>query len=733
MKFLFCKDNLTAITENAATQLIKLNCLLAKFTRSHQYPDALQLCHQIHSSHHLKPDHYTLSTTLTACANLRDTAAGNQLHAYTIRAGFKTYPHIANTLLSLYAKSENLVSVKRVFGEIKTPDVYSWTTLLSACTKLGEVSYACELFDQMSNRNVVVWNSIITGCAENGHEEIAFGLFKRMQLLGVRHDNYTFASVLSLCSPEILDFGREVHSLVIKTGFLARASVINAMLTMYFNSGSVADAYEVFEEAEDDVHDQITYNAMIAGLASVGRDVEAFHMFKDMQDVCLRPTELTFVSVMSLCSCARVATQVHAQAIKIGFEVCTSVSNATITMYSTCGDLGAAHMVFGELKEKDTVSWNTIITGYAQGNLGRAAISTYLQMQREGIEPDEFTIGSVLASTELLIAVEMIQAIVLKYGLFSNIQVSNALLSAFSKYGEMKRAYQVFRGMSHRNLISWNSLISGLQLNGFPVQGLEEFSELLMSEMSPNVYSFSIVLSICASISSLEHGKQIHGYILKCGYFLQTSLGNALITLYAKCGDLDRSLKVFNMMNEKDNISWNSLISAYAQHGEGKEAAHCFEAMQDLSGIKPDKATFTAVLSACSHAGLIDDGTRIFNSMVNKYGFEPEVDHFSCIVDLLGRAGYLDVAERLITTKLIDIDSNIWWTLFSSCAAHGNLRLGRIIAKCLLKNEENNPTVYVLLSNIYANAGQWEEAANMRVLMKTYGVIKQPGCSWISS
>ncbi|KAF1001525.1 hypothetical protein AG4045_023993 [Apium graveolens] len=592
----------TLATENAITQLIKLNCLLAESTRSRHYTKTLNLFQQMHASHNLKPDHYSLSTTLTACANHRNILFGTQVHCHSIKSGLKKYIHVSNTLLSLYAKSERLGSVKRVFEGIESPDVYSWTTLLSACSKLGEVEYACKVFDEMSERKVEVgcggkclmkcrrgmWRfgmRLLLGVRRMGRE-IAFGLFRRMGVVGVRRDNYTFASVLSLCCGEIEGFGRGVHSLVIKT-------------------------------------------------------------------------ELPYKYTRKLSKLAM---------------NCTSVRNAAMTMYSTCGDLDTAHLVFQEMQEKDTVSWNTIITGYAQGHLAGAAILAYLQMQSEGIRPDEFTVGSLLASTEMLVSVEMILAVVFKYGLFSNTQVSNALLSAFFKYSEIKQAYEVFNGMCHRNLISWNSLISGLQLNGFLVEGLVEFTELLKSDMSPNAYSFSISLSICATISALKHGKQIHGYILKNGYFQQTSLGNAIITLYAKSGDLDRSVKVFKAMNEKDNISWNSMISAYAQHGEGIEAARCFEVMQDSAGIKPDKATFTAVLSACSHAGLVDNGIHIFNSMVNKYGFEPGVDHFSCIVDLLGRAGHLDIAEKLITTKLIDIDSNIWWTLFSSCAAHGNLR-----------------------------------------------------------
>ncbi|KAF7148404.1 hypothetical protein RHSIM_Rhsim03G0256300 [Rhododendron simsii] len=460
-----------------------------------------------------------------------------------------------------------------------------------------------------------------------------------------RHDNYTFASVLSLCSLELVDFGRQMHSIVIKIGFLGRASVINAQLTMYFGYGNVNDAYEVFEEAEG-IHDEITYNAMIGGFSN--------------------------------CSCARVGHQIHAQAIMMGFEMCTSVSNAIVTMYSSRGDLNAAYMVFERLEGKDIVSWNAMITSYAQGNLGGTSTLAYVKMQREGTQLDECTIESLLASLESIEIVEMIQSLMIRNGLVFKIEVSNAFIFAFSKHGYMKQAYEVFSDMSPRNLIYWNTVIYGFQLNGFAVKGLEQFSLLLLlSRLRPNVYTLSIVLSICASVSSLRHGKQVHGYIIKQGLFSEALLANALISMYTKSGVLDLCLRVFNSMSiiNKDIVSWNSLISAYAQHGEGKKAVRCLEAMLDSGGVQPDQATFTSVLSACSHSSLVED------------------------FKLYGQAGYLDEAERLLNGKHIELDSNTWWTLFSSCAAHG----------------------------------QWEEAANLREMMKSHWVIKQPGYSWVTS
>ncbi|PIN11022.1 hypothetical protein CDL12_16392 [Handroanthus impetiginosus] len=723
--------------ENPIQQLIKLNCLLKNLVHGGQFSDALHLFQQIHSSHHLKPDHYTVSTALTACANLHETRVGAQLHAHSILCGLKMFPHVANTLLSHYAKSRDLVSVKRVFDEIKEPDVYSHTTLLSACTKLGEVDCARKMFDQMPQRDVALWNAMITGCAENGYDGIAFDFFHKRHVLGVKADNYTFASVISLCCLEQFDFGRQVHCLVVKTGFLRRVSVVNSLLTMYFNCKSVADAYSVFEEVGCEVGDEITYNAVIGGLVSMERDEAALMMFKDMKTVGLKPTELTFVSIMGACFLSNIARQVHCQAIKMRFEDSTCVNNAAISMYSNCGDLNAACLVFRTLEEKDIVTWNAIIASYAQENLSENAIRAYLDMRRNGIEPDEFTIGSLLlASSEV---VEMIQATVIKNALIFKVEVSNALLSAYSRIGEIEKGNKLFHHMEQsRNLISWNAMISGFLLNGLPTRGLQQFSELLLLGLRPNHYTLSLVLSICAAISDLQCGKQVHAYVLKFGYSFNTLLGNALVALYSKCGALYLSLRVFEKMIEKDTVSWNSIISAYAQHGQGKEAIRWFEAMQyDSSGaVRPDKATFTAVLSACSHSGLVADGIQIFNLMVNDFAIEPEIHHFSCIIDLLGRAGFLDVAaERLLIIKDrgMDIDPSVWWTLFSSCASHGHLQLGSIVAEFLLETGKDDPAVYILLSNLYANAGKWQESANLRELMKKYGVLKQPGSSWITS
>ncbi|KAG1368264.1 pentatricopeptide repeat-containing protein [Cocos nucifera] len=721
----------TNTTQNPTQLLVTFNTLLSKLARSHRYSQALCLFSHIHASYHLSPDHYSLASALASCSRLRAATAGAQLHSLALRSALLSFTPVANSLLSFYANIHGPDPTRNLFGAIPNPDVYSYTTLISAYAKAGRFQEALHVFDGVPKRKTAAWNAVITGFVHHGYEEFALEMFLRMHRLGVGLDKYTFASVMGLRgSPDLVSLGRQLHSMVIKTGILQlRVSVINALVTMYFDCGFVMDACEVFGEAM--VRDEITYNALIAGLVRLGRDVEALMVFKEMRkEGFLLPTELTFASVLSACLSREIETQVHAQVIRMGLEASVLVANAVVTMYSNCGDLVSAQQAFEMIHEKDIVSWNALISGYSQENCYEPAVGVYHQMQKVGLEPDEFTYGSLLACSRIAADVKMIQAVVIKNGFIMSTEVCNAMISAYAKCGEIGSSYRVFNKMLFRNIISWNSIISGYVLSGFPVRSLEIFSALIKSRLMPNSYTLSTVLSTCATMPACKHGKEVHAYILRDVTKCDTLLMNSLITMYGKCGELDYSSKVFHGMLQRDIVSWNAIISAYAQNGDGHEAIHYFKMMQK-SGIIPDNVTFTSVLSACSHAGLVEEGRTIFASMVQDHGIEPGVDHYSCIIDLLGRAGYLEEAERLINSMPCRVYSHIWWALLSACCTHGNVRLGRIAAKFLLETEPENPTIYVLLSNINAADGKWEEASSVRERMQKNGVAKKPGCSWI--
>ncbi|CAK8575237.1 unnamed protein product [Lathyrus sativus] len=346
-------------------QILQLNHKLSHLTRTNQFSDSLKLFTKIHSFYFYKPDHYTLSIVITATANTGHvTTFGNQLHSFAIQTGLKAHSHVANSLLSLYSKAHDIISVQLVFEDVLYTYVYSWTTILSVVTKLIHVDYALHVFDKMPKSYVAVWNAIITGCSDNRREDVAFKLFKDMFRINVRPNNYTFATILSLCSLEVLDYGRHVHSIVFKTGFLVRTYVVNSLITMYSNCGCVANAYEVFEETEDGVRDHVMYNAMIDGFEGMESFEDAFVVFRDMHRACICLTEVTFVSVLSSCCSLRVGCQAQALAIKMGFDHdYIAVDNSTITMYSCFGEVNEARKVFKRMEEnRDLVSWNVMIS-----------------------------------------------------------------------------------------------------------------------------------------------------------------------------------------------------------------------------------------------------------------------------------------------------------------------------------------------------------------------------------
>lgn len=248
--------------------------------------------------------------------------------------------------------------------------------------------------------------------------------------------------------------------------------------------------------------------------------------------------------------------------------------------------------------------------------------------------------------------------------------------------------------------------------------------------MKPDKFTFPSILRACASIVSLEQGKQVHACIIKTESEPNIVLESSLVDMYVKCGTIEDARRVFDKMPERNVVSWTAIIAGYGRYGDSKEVFMLFEQMQQL-GLKPNYVTLLAILNACSHAGLVDEAWHYFESIDRDYHIKPRVEHYSCMVDLLGRAGRLDEANEFINRMPLKPHAAIWGTLLGACRMHGNIELGKIAAEHLFNLDSQNAGKYVVLSNIYAAAGRWEDVAKVRKLMKDRGVKKEPGCSWI--
>lgn len=288
----------------------------------------------------------------------------------------------------------------------------------------------------------------------------------------------------------------------------------------------------------------------------------------------------------------------------------------------------------------------------------------------------------------------------------------------------------MFDKMSGREIVTWNAMITGYFQNGFSEEALNLFREMQVEGLAPDEVTMVSVLSACAHAGALELGKWVHAYIEKNGLDRRISMKTALVDMYAKCGCIEKALEVFEEIPNRNLVCWTAMMNGLAVNGYGRKAVEFFDRMVG-SNIQPDAISLISILSACSHGGLLEEGRRLFGDLKRRYGVSPQMEHYGCMVDLLGRSGHLHEAYELIKNMPFAPNAVMWRTLLGACKTHKNVELGEMVLKKILELDPHHHGDYVLLSNIYAASGRWEDVANMRRTMKKKGIAKVPGCSMI--
>lgn len=367
------------------------------------------------------------------------------------------------------------------------------------------------------------------------------------------------------------------------------------------------------------------------------------------------------------------------------------------------------------------------------------SFSVFRLLLRNSLSFSATTLLSLLPSLlSLQFHARPVHAIVLKSGLSNDPSVGNAFLSMYARSGQVSEARKLFDEMVERNngdLITWNAMISGYAQNSMADQVIRLYRMMIKrDDVLPDSVTFVGVLSSCASLGATDVGREVDRRIKasenRSPLSGNTFVGNALINMHARCGDLKRAREVFDSMTERTVVTWTAVISGYGMHGDGEAAASLFQAMLN-SGIRPDGVAMLSVLSACSHAGMTDVGMRYFSGMTETFGVSPSVEHYACMVDLLGRAGLLKGALELIQSMPMKPDGAVWGSLLGACKIHRDVRMGEAAFSHVVELEPENVGYYVLLSNIYTDVGEMEGVAKIRRMMKEKGLKKDAGCSYI--
>ncbi|KAL6349970.1 hypothetical protein AAG906_002077 [Vitis piasezkii] len=569
-------------------------------------------------------------------------------------------------------------------------------TLVNMYGKCGGIGDVCKVFDRITDRDQVSWNSFIAALCRFEKWEQALEAFRAMQMENMELSSFTLVSVALACSNlgvmHGLRLGKQLHGYSLRVGD-QKTFTNNALMAMYAKLGRVDDSKALFESFVD--RDMVSWNTMISSFSQSDRFSEALAFFRLMVLEGVELDGVTIASVLPACSHLErldVGKEIHAYVLRNNDLIENSfVGSALVDMYCNCRQVESGRRVFDHILGRRIELWNAMISGYARNGLDEKALILFIEMIKvAGLLPNTTTMASVMPASSMGITV--------KLGFKEDRYVQNALMDMYSRMGKMDISETIFDSMEVRDRVSWNTMITGSMENTKDMKKDDNDDE--KGPYKPNAITLMTVLPGCAALAAIAKGKEIHAYAIRNMLASDITVGSALVDMYAKCGCLNLSRRVFDEMPNKNVITWNVLIMACGMHGKGEEALELFKNMVAEAGrggeAKPNEVTFITVFAACSHSGLISEGLNLFYRMKHDHGVEPTSDHYACVVDLLGRAGQLEEAYELVNTMPAEFDKvGAWVACLGSCSQN------------LLHLEPN-------VASHYANGSE-----------------KEPGCSWI--
>ncbi|CAL0333827.1 unnamed protein product [Lupinus luteus] len=652
----------------------------------------------------VKCNEYTFPCVLKACSIKKDLNMGKKIHGMTLVTGFDSDGFVSNALVVMYSK----------------------------CGQLGE---SRKLFGANVERNVVSWNALLSCYLQSDFHVEALNLFTEMVQSGMRPNEFSLSIILNACAG-LRDggLGRMVHGILLKLGHDLDQFSVNALVDMYSKGGEIDDAVAVFREITHP--DIVSWNAIIAGCVLHDRNDLALMLLDEMKISGTCPNMFTLSSALKACAAMRskqLGRQLHSSLIKMDTHSDLFVEVGLVDMYSKCEMMDDARRAFGLMRNKDIIAWNALISGYSDCGDDLEAVSLFSEMYNEDVDFNQITLSTVLKSVAGLQAIKVckqIHTVSIKSGIYSDFYVINSLLDTYGKCSDIDGASKIFEERTWEDLVAYTSMITAYFQYGDGEEALKLYLQMQDADIKPDPFVCSSLLNACANLSAYEQGKQLHVHAIKFGFMSDIFASNSLVNMYAKCGSIEDAGCAFSEIPTRGIVSWSAMIGGLAQHGHGKVALQLFNQMIN-DGVQPNHITLVSVLCACNHAGLVNEGKQYFETMEEKFGIKPTQEHYACMIDLLGRSGKLNEAMELVNSIPFEANGSVWGALLGAARIHKNIELGQKAAEMLFALEPEKSGTHVLLSNIYASAGMWENVSKVRKLMKDSNVKKEPGMSWL--
>ncbi|KAJ7973422.1 Pentatricopeptide repeat-containing protein [Quillaja saponaria] len=649
-------------------------------------------------------------------------------------------PPIIDGLLSLLRKiSDSLIQVKSIHGQIITnsvsTDQFLAKNLVKSYCDLGRLDDARHLFDQFPHPKTILCNAMIAGYLRYEQYEELLRLFKWMGSCHIEIDSYTCNFTLKACLG-LLDYemGMEIIKRAVERGFGKDPFFGSSMINFLVKFGNLDEARKIFDGLPE--RDVVCWNSMIGGYVQACHFKEAISLFLEMSGRGIRPSSVTIASLLRACGVSgalKLGKCVHSCLLGLGMGDDVLLLTSLVYMYSTMGDIGSACLVFKSMPTRNLVTWNAMISGCIQNGQVQESFSLFHRLVISGGKFDSGTLVSLIqgcCQTANLETGKILHACIFRRGLELNLILSTAIVDLYCKCGALAHASVVFERLNERNVISWTAMLAGLAQNGYAEDALKLFKQMQVEGVTANSVTLVSLLYCCAHLGTLKKGRSIHAHLIRHGFAFEVVSMTALIDMYAKCGKISYAERVFNNVVYKDVILCNSMIMGYGIHGHGQYSVGVYNRMME-EGLKPNQTTFISLLAACSHSGLVEEGITLFHCMERDHNIRPTDKHYACCVDLLSRAGRLKEAEALIGQMPFQPSGAVLEALLNGCRTYKNIDMGIQVADKLLHIDPMNTAIYVMLSNIYAEAKRWDAVDYMRHLIRTRGLKKTPAFSLI--
>ncbi|KAK5826653.1 pentatricopeptide repeat-containing protein At1g11290, chloroplastic [Gossypium arboreum] len=524
---------------------------------------------------------------------------------------------------------------------------------------------------------------------------------------------------------------KEVYQIlphIIKSNLYTEHLFQTKLLSLFCNHGCIAEAARVFEPIQD--KPEVLYYTLLKGYAKYSSLHEALLFFVRMKVDNVKPVVYNFTYLLKVCGDKgelRRGKEIHGQLIKNGFSSNVFAMTGVVNLYAKCRQIEEAYKMFDRMPERDLVSWNTIISGFAQNGLAKLALGLVVKMQEEGQRPDSVTLVSILPSVADMGLVKIgrsIHGCVLRAGFEGLVNVNTALVDMYSKCRYIGIGRLIFDGMKQRTMVSWNSMIDGYVRSGYAEEAMAIFEKMLDEGVEPTDVTIMGAARACADLGDLDRGMFVHKLSDKLKLATNVSVMNSLISMYSKCKRVDLAVDIFKKLPGKTLVSWNAMILGFAQNGCVNDALNYFYEMHSRN-MRPDTFTMVSVIPALAELSVTRQAKWIHGFCIRSC-LDDDIFVMTALVDMYAKCGAIHTARKLFD-RMNERHVTTWNAMIDGYGTHGLGKAGLELFNEMQKGVvKPNDVTFLSVLSACSHAGMVEEGLSYFTSMKRdYGI--EPG------